>query len=180
MSHPPSVVFSHVGIFVADTVAMENFYTGFLGFVVTDRGNLGAQKLVFLSRDPREHHQVVLVSGRPADSPFNVINQLSFRVENLAALREFHRRAQDAKLAEIAPVTHGNAVSLYFRDPEGNRIELYMDTPWYAQQPQRIPVDLSLDDEALWKSIEEKTRVLPDFKSQAAWQAEIRRRMETA
>lgn len=43
-------------------------------------------QLVFLSRDPNEHHQLVLASGRPAESNppgFNVINQISLRVPDL-------------------------------------------------------------------------------------------------
>jgi hypothetical protein len=35
------------------------------------------------------------------------------------------------------------------RDPEGNRIELFVDTPWYVQQPLRIPMDMNLPDPAL-------------------------------
>lgn len=177
MPKPPAVAFSHVGIFVTDMRRMEDFYSRFLGFTVTDRGRLGVQELVFLSRDPSEHHQVVLASGRPADTPFNVINQLSFRVDNVAALRDFHARAKHEAVAEIAPVTHGNALSLYFRDPEGNRIELYMDTPWYVDQPQRIPVDLSLPDKQLWQWVEAKVRAMPGFKPRAEWQAEVARRM---
>lgn len=55
MSKVPSVALSHVGVYVRDLDRMERFYTGFLGFIVTDRGNLGAIRLVFLSRDPCEH-----------------------------------------------------------------------------------------------------------------------------
>ena len=50
---------------------MQDFYTRVLGFTVTDGGELetaeGSMTIVFLSRDPREHHQIVLASGRPAD-----------------------------------------------------------------------------------------------------------------
>ena len=45
---------------------------------------------MFLSRDPNEHHQIVLATGRPQDLPFNVINQISFRVPDVKALRHFN------------------------------------------------------------------------------------------
>ena len=32
-------------------------------------------------------------------------------------------------------MNHGNAWSVYFRDPEGNRIEIFCDTEWYIEQP---------------------------------------------
>jgi catechol 2,3-dioxygenase len=177
MSQSLRIRFSHVGLFVTDLARMEDFYSRFLGLTVTDRGPLGEHGLVFLSGDPAEHHQIVLVSGRPAGLPFNVINQLSFRVPDLGALRAFHSALQHESVTDIAPVTHGNALSLYFRDPEGNRIELYMDTPWYVEQPMRIGLDLSLSDEALWAWIEERVRVLPGFRPAEDWRAEIRRRM---
>ena len=84
--------------------------------------------------------QVVLVSGRPADLRFNVVNQLSFRVESLDALRHYHNAVSvEADVTEIRPVTHGNAWSVYCRDPETNRLEFYMHTPWYISQPYREP-----------------------------------------
>jgi catechol 2,3-dioxygenase-like lactoylglutathione lyase family enzyme len=177
MPKAPSVALTHFGIYVTDIRKMEDFYSRFLGFTVTDRGKIGTQEFVFLSRDPKEHHQLVLAGGRPADTPFNVVNQISFRVDGLATLRDLHARLKNEPVSEINPVTHGNALSVYFRDPEGNRVELYMGTPWYVSQPLRIPLDLSLPDAQLWKWVEEKVRTLPGFKPHAQWQAELARRM---
>ncbi len=42
----------------------------------------------------------------------------------------------DDRVANHAPVTHGNAISVYFADPEGNGIEVFCDTPWHVAQPQ--------------------------------------------
>ena len=120
---------------------------------------------------------MVLAAGRPEAIPFNVINQISFRVENFAKLRDLHRRSTDYEITDMRPVTHGNAVSIYFRDPEGNRIELFCDTPWYVDQPMVIPMDISLPDDALWAWIETEARKLPGFKPVAEWREEIARRM---
>ena len=73
--------------------------------------------------------------------------------------------------------THGNAVSLYFRDPEGNRLELFMDTPWYCDQPLREPIDLSQSDEAILAQAEAIAKRFPKFKPRAQWQAEVAQRM---
>ena len=167
-----------MGMFVADIARMEDFYTRLLGFTVTDRGKLGTYELVFLSRDPREHHQIVMVSGRPADLPFNPINQISFRMAEFAALREMHRRLLVEQVRELHPVSHGNALSVYFLDPEGNRIELFVDTPWYVEQPLRVPMDMSLADEELWAWAAREARKLPGFKPVEQWQAEMARRMK--
>lgn len=173
-----SLVFSHMGFYVRDLERMARFYKDVLCFTETDRGDLGPAQLVFLSRDPAEHHQVVLVSGRPADLSFSVINQISFRVPDLPALRTVLARAQAAGGAsDIQPATHGNAISVYLRDPEGNRIEVFMDTPWYCEQPLREPVSLDQPDEAILARAEAIARSRPKFQSRAQWQAGMARLM---
>lgn len=165
---------SHFGFFVHDLERMAAFYARLLGFTISDRGQLGSTSLVFLTRDPRDHHQLVLVSGRPEALAFNAINQISFRLADLAGLRELHRAVrEEAGVSEIAPVSHGNALSVYFRDPEGNRVELFVDTPWYVDQPVRIPMDLSLPDAALWQWAERTARALPGFRPVDEWRAEL-------
>lgn len=173
----PDLAFSHIGLYVTDIRRMEDFYTRFLGFTVTDHGHLGPVDLVFLSRDPRENHQVVLASGRPPTLAFNTINQISFRVPDLAALRTFHAGLAKEAVSEVMPVSHGNALSIYFRDPEGNRIELFLDTPWYVDQPCREPLDLSLSEATIWTQAERHARTLPGFKPRAEWEGEMARRM---
>ena len=193
----PGLSFSHMGFFVHDIKRMEDFYARVLEFTVTDRGPLagpnGTMNLVFLSRDPDEHHQVVLISGRPESLPFNPINQISFKADSLATLKAMHRRLQEAGSRDIIPVTHGNALSVYALDPEGNRIELYIDTPWYVtqpmreafnfdtpwyvEQPMRGPVDLTLDEATLMATVEAHARTLPGFRPRDVWRAEMARRM---
>lgn len=177
----PGLKFSHIGIYVTDVERMEDFYSRLLEFTVTDRGELdtpnGPVYLVFMSRDPDEHHQIVLASGRPKNIDFNIINQISLKADSLTTLREMHRRMVEYGADDIQPATHGNAVSVYVRDPEGNRLELYLDLPWYVNQPFRVPVDMSLDDDALMKSLEEHARSLPGFRMRSEWRAETARKM---
>jgi len=177
MTSVPEFSFSHMGMFVTDAARMEDFYTRVLGFAVTDRGMLGSTSLVFLSRDPKEHHQIVLASGRPPAAGFNTVNQISFRMADFAGLREMHRRLQAEAVKELAPVSHGNALSVYFKDPEGNRIELFIDTPWYVQQPVRIAMDMSLSDADLWRWAESEARKLPGFKPAEEWSSAFTRNL---
>jgi catechol 2,3-dioxygenase-like lactoylglutathione lyase family enzyme len=175
-----SLTLSHVGIFVTDIQRMVDFYTRFLGFVVSDRGMRTDGEIVFMTRDPREHHQFVMAAGRPANIPFNLINQLSFRVDSLATLRALYRGLKNEQVVDLGPVTHGNALSVYFHDPEKNRVELLIDTPWYVPQPYRIPVDLMLPDNELWAAIEKLVRATPGFRLRAEWAAEIERKIAQA
>ncbi len=180
---PP--VFSHVGIFVHDFELMSRFYLRMLGYAVTDRGSMlvpgsdppRSQQLLFLSNDPTEHHQVILVSGRPADLGFNVINQMSFRVGSLDDLRGILARVQDEPVSDVQPVTHGNAWSLYLRDPEGNRLEFYLPTPWYIQQPYRESMDLAQSDAQIEHDTEARCRAEPGFCTREQWVRKMRAQM---
>jgi catechol-2,3-dioxygenase len=177
MTSVPELSFSHIGIYVTDAARMEDFYTRVLGFSVTDRGLLGSTSLVFLSRDAKEHHQIVLASGRPGGAGFNLINQISFRMADFARLREMHRRLQKEGVSELAPVSHGNALSMYFKDPEGNRIELFVDTPWYVQQPVRLPMDMKRSDAEILAWAEREARKSPGFAPVEEWRSTLKAKM---
>ncbi len=178
LSQHNSLMFSHMGFYVHDIERMIRFYRDVMCFFETDRGLHGEVELAFLSRDPSEHHQIVLTSGRPADLSFNVINQISLRVPDLATLREVRNRAMaDPDVAELSCATHGNSVSIYFRDPEGNRIEVFMDMPWYCEQPLREPIDLDQSDDAVMAAAETLARSRPKFRSRAQWVSDMEQLM---
>jgi catechol-2,3-dioxygenase len=176
--------FSHFGIFVVDLPKMEDFYGRVLEFTVTDKGELqtpaGPRQLTFLSRDPDEHHQIVLASGRPANLDFNVINQLSFKADSLDTLKAMYRRVRAEETSDLNPVTHGNSLSLYFRDPEGNRLEFYIELPWYVVQPLAAPLNLDAENGEIMAMAEHHARALPGFKSRAQWRNEMAQRMGLA
>ena len=156
--------FSHVELPVANLAAMEDFYVRVLGFAVTDRGAPGPGEMVFLSRDPAEHHQLVLRQAGGAAAGPRTVDHFAFRAGNLAELRGVHGvLAVDPGLA-VETVSHGTTWSLYFRDPEGNRLEVFADTPWHVDQPVRFDIDLGLSDEALIASTEAAIRDRPGFR----------------
>ncbi|WKE66432.1 VOC family protein [Gallaecimonas kandeliae] len=160
----PTLRLGHIELLATDIDAMEAFYRLVLGLVVTDRGN----GMVFLSRHPDEHHQIVLSPGagtRGADSP---LDHIAFRVDSLAQLRQYHGGLVAAGQA-FSAVSHGNSWSLYFLDPEGNRLEIYCPTPWHVSQPCRFPIDLSLDDTQLLAYCRAKVQDLPGFTELARW-----------
>lgn len=173
-----ALTFSHMGFFVLDAERMATYYQTVLGFTITDRGLLGTVPLIFLSRDPSEHHQLVLAGGKPEGLNFNAINQISFRVQGLDVLRAVKKLAEQvAGTTDMLSVTHGNAISIYFRDPEGNRIEAFVDTPWYCEQPLRESIDLNSDDATILAQAEKIARTRPNFQMRSTWQADMARRM---
>lgn len=169
----------HVGIYAWDAGRMVEFYQRVFGMVITDTGYAGGMKanLTFMTADPSAHHQLVIADGRPKDAQFSTVNQLSFHVENLDALRAVQTKAQAAGVNGFRPINHGNAWALYFDDPEGNRIEVYLDSPFYVPQPHGRDLDLSLSDEEILADTERACREDPHFKSHEVWEEEVRTRL---
>ena len=167
---------SHVGLYVTDVPKMIDFYTQVLGFVVSDGAPDG--RITFLSRNPSDHHQVVLVRGRTIDSETPMVQQVSFNIGNLAAVQRAYRKVTDAGCQGIRPISHGNAWSVYFQDPEGNQIEMFCDTPWYVPQPLGIKIDLDKPEGDLVAETEAFCRDREGFKPIEEWRAEISKKIE--
>ena len=166
---------SHVGIFVRDIDAMTRFYTTVFGLRMTDQGVGGTFKfkLHFLSGSHSQHHQLVLASGRSADSPSTVM-QLSFKVDDIDGLRRIRAEALAHGATQMRGMNHGNALSIYFRDIEDNTVEVYLDTPWYVPQPHGDPLDLGKTDAELWAETEAICRADPGFEPVQQWATRFR------
>ncbi len=169
---------AHVGIYAHDRPLLERFYTTVLGLVVTDSGpGRGGMGITFLSGSAGNHHQLVIAGGRPDTSGFNPINQISFMVDSLAELRVVHQRALDNGATGMRAVSHGNAWSCYFKDPEGNTVEAYLDTPFHVPQPHGEPLDLSKPDDEILRETEAACRADPGFMTMEAFQESLAGRL---
>jgi catechol 2,3-dioxygenase len=163
----PNIALSHFEIYVEDIACMERFYKNCLGFVVTDRGG-GDNGMVFLSRNADEHHQLVLTPRQSATETESPLDHIAFRVDSITELRVFHS-ALESFPAKLQTVSHGTTWSIYFIDPEDNRLELFTNTPWHVSQPCRFEVDFGMSNEALRVFTEQKIKELPGFVELDKW-----------
>ena len=176
---PVKLGFSHIGLHCVDLPRMVDFYTRVLGFTETDRGVARGFDIVFTSWDASDHHQMVLAAGRPGLAGFNHINQISFRVSRFEDIQAVWRRVKDEPgVHDIRGTNHGNAFSMYFRDPEGNRIEIFCDTPWYITQPCVEELDLSRPAAEVLAEAEKFCRAAPGFASAEEYQKAAARKIE--
>jgi len=137
----PIAELGHVGFWVDDLELMRTFYTEMMGLSVTDEDT--EKGMVFLSSRPDvEHHELVLARGRVAAPDTKLVQQVSFRIDSVESLLDFHRRFKEAGVKVQQEVTHGNAYGIYFWDPEGNRIEVYYRVPVDVRQPFRKHLNL--------------------------------------
>jgi catechol-2,3-dioxygenase len=162
---------AHAVLYVHDVERMIDFYTNTLGFEVTDRGPLGPPdsgvEIVFLSQTARHHHQLAFVTGREKAERSNSVHHMAFRsagtLDDLKALKATLEAEED--VAGIMPLTHGNAWSVYFRDPERNGVEVFIDTPWHVSQPQGEPLDLGKTNDEIVAATRARFEAEPGFGS---------------
>ena len=138
----------HVGLICDDFLKMRDFYTRVIGLTVTDESP--ERGSCFLSADPKnEHHELALGQARGPDDPAGArpkttgVGQVSFIVESMDALKELYQRVLAEGMRIDNVVTHGISCSVYFFDPEDNRIELYYKTGYVVKQGFSRPIDLA-------------------------------------
>jgi catechol-2,3-dioxygenase len=138
----------HVGLYVHDLPMMRDWYRDTLGLTVTDEDlELG---IVFFSAHPEsEHHELALQRGRATPISTPMVQQVSWHVDSVEELQGFHRLFQERSIAVQQEVTHGNAVAIYFFDPEGNRNEVYYSLDRPVPQPFRKTINLEQSPEAV-------------------------------
>jgi catechol-2,3-dioxygenase len=170
---------SHCVLKVRDLEGMISFYEDLLDFRVADRGPLGpegAPEIVFMSGSSSDHHQMALLAARGPEEASS-LDHNAFRVDELANVKTmFGRASADERAVQVMPLTHGNAISVYFRDPEGNGIEVFWDSPWHAKQPAVSGWDPSLSDEQVLAAVEKDYRDHPEFGPMEDYRAQMAER----
>ena len=118
----------HVVIRVRDLERGVSFYNGLLGIPISVRAP--EWSMVFFTLG--EHHDFAIVAlGDASDAPGEKtlgLDHVAFRLSGgLDALRAAKARL-DAAGVETVAFDHTVTNSLYLRDPDGNRVELYVNT----------------------------------------------------
>jgi len=132
----------HVGVHVRDIERSVAFYRDILGLQVSDRSPRGG---VFMTAQDRavEHHELLLAPGRNDEGEVRVLQQISFRCATLKDVKDFYKTFVDNHVPINRVVSHGNTVSVYAQDPDGNSVEVYWPSGVDVPQPFGKPMDLS-------------------------------------
>ena len=178
MTQLPDAQLTHVGLYVKDIDAMKAFYMGLLDMVVSDEGTHTGRELVFLTRSADEHHQLVLARGAVVPKGASTLNQLSFRLGSLEVLRALYARFAKHEVRGLDGRDHGNSWSFYALDPESNKLELYVPTPWHVPQPWRAPLDLTMDAAAIISQTEARVKDIPGSGPASEWAERTRAKLQ--
>src|SRR5262245_61130793 len=133
MSNPsidPRVRIGHVHLKVADLERALKFYCGVLGFELQQR--YGAEA-AFVSAGGYHHHIGLNTweskGGAPPPPGTTGLFHLAIRYPTRASLADALRRVLAADIELDGASDHGVSEALYLRDPDGNGVELYFDSP---------------------------------------------------
>jgi catechol-2,3-dioxygenase len=178
----PSVL-AHVVLKTANLKRMTDFYTTFLGGNVTHSNAM----LAFITYDD-EHHRIALI-GIPSTSPkvrgSCGLDHIAFTFPDLTTLLLAYRQRKARGIEPIWSVNHGPTTSLYYEDPDGNKLETqvdnfesnetatqFMQSAAFAENPIGTDFDPEVmitrikageDDAVLKKRVENGPRDIPDF-----------------
>lgn len=126
----PQARIGHVHLKVADLERAIRFYSGVLGFQVTQR--MGS-RAAFLSAGGYHHHIGLNTwesgGGSPPPEGSTGLYHVAILYASREALADALRRLMHAGITLEGAADHGVSEALYLRDPDGNGVELYWDRP---------------------------------------------------
>lgn len=121
----------HLVLRVKDIERSKRFFQDVLGFPVVGQNERG---MVFFSTDVEDnHHMLALMPGTEGaqmPSPDQIgMQHVSFELGSFAELQSAWRRFKEKDVPIRYTVFHGISKSIYFHDPDGNMLEVYVNVP---------------------------------------------------
>jgi catechol 2,3-dioxygenase len=142
----PATRIGHIHLKVADLDRAIAFYSGVLGFELTQR--YGPQA-AFLSAGGYHHHIGLntweSAGGTPPPPGHTGLYHTAFLYPDRASLADALRRVLAAGIALDGAADHGVSEAIYLRDPDGNGVELYRDRP-EAEWPRDASGNLAMSN----------------------------------
>ena len=144
MSDPihPQTAIGHVHLKVSNLDRAVAFYTDVLGFEVMTRWRDSA---AFLSAGGYHHHLGLNTwesAGGPPPAPGTTdLYHFAMLLPNRKELARTLKRVTDHGWPIDGAADHGGSEAIYFRDPDGNGIEIYVDRPkerWPAEPDGKL------------------------------------------
>ena len=145
--------FAHVVLQTSRLGEMRDWYCALLdGHVVFEKGGLS-----FVTFDD-EHHRIAFIAPpvplEPKSPLASGMHHVAYTFASLDDLLERYTSLKERDILPHVPIQHGVTTSLYYRDPDGNYVEMqvdnfatpdeataYMEGPEYEQDPIGVSFD---------------------------------------
>nr|WP_087575623.1 VOC family protein [Sphingomonas sp. CDS-1] len=160
---PRPVKLAHVVLRTRDNFeAMFSWYRTVLNAEVV----FDAPGVAFLTYDD-EHHRIAIAAvptlapALPGDAPRQGMDHVAFTYDDIGDLLDIYAHLKQQGIEPFGSVNHGPTTSLYYRDPDGNRIELQVDNFADMDDATRLmretfainPVGIDFDPEAAYRAL---------------------------
>ena len=122
----------HVLLRVLDVERSKKFYSSILGFEVMEEDPEHGG--VFMALEGHAHtldlFPVKDAEGSEPQTPGRVgVHHVAFRVDSDEALTQAYWSLEEHGVKVIRAIDHVSQKSIYFDDPDGNRLEIYYEVP---------------------------------------------------
>jgi catechol 2,3-dioxygenase len=129
MSYRPKYL-GHVNIYVRNVERSHKWYEDVLGLHTYD---YMPGRAAFMSADEEQSHEVALIQvGEDAllQQKRQVgLNHMAWMMHSLDDLKESYQRLKDLNVPIDHVSDHGLSIGIYFRDPDGNGLEVSYELP---------------------------------------------------
>src|ERR1700719_980423 len=117
--------FAHAVLATKQLKPMVDWYCSVLSAEVVHSNEM----LAFLTYDDEHHRIAIAAVPGLVDKPRHSVglDHLAYTYANLGDLVFTYERLKQAGILPVVTINHGPTTSMYYRDPDGNRVELQID-----------------------------------------------------
>ncbi|KAF6830921.1 biphenyl-2,3-diol 1,2-dioxygenase 2 [Colletotrichum musicola] len=122
---PAPISIAHIGLRTRNPDKLVAFYQNLLGARVV----LANDYISVLTWD-EEHHRLAIIhdaAAVPKQPNSSGVDHIALQFASVKDLVQVYRQAKDAGIAPDRCINHGVSTSLYYTDPDGNKIEALIE-----------------------------------------------------
>ncbi len=112
----------HVALKVTDMDRAKQFYHGVLGMPYSGEGE--GKAMAFFRAD--NHHNLALFLSENIDYTATSLDHIAFQLQGGQRELDLAKVELESVGIEVTPYKHEEVHSLYFHDPDGNQVELFV------------------------------------------------------
>lgn len=154
MSSPSKL--AHIVLKTNQLKTQVDWYVQVLDAKIAHAGDM----LAFITYDD-EHHRVAFAATGAAEHPTDAhtgLHHVAFTYDGLDGLLDTYFRLKSQGIEPFWCINHGPTTSLYYRDPDGNQVELQVDNFTTSEEVQQYidsgkfaanPIGVEFDPEEL-------------------------------